>query len=119
MCPRTLKFWCCKAIAEEIEISCRVKVLQQKSRGTNDDVFTTGHRRANRALDPRHLQRDLVPNRDAGRETLFSPRDDKRTVLSLCETIIHSREQLEQVAGADFRKQLELIVHLYVRVQDV
>ena len=32
---------------------------------------------------------------------------------SLSETIIPSREQLEQVAGGDFRKQLELTVPLY------
>ena len=32
---------------------------------------------------------------------------------SLSDTIVLSREQLEQVAGGDFRKQLELIVPLY------
>ena len=82
--------------------------------GTNDDVFPTGHRRGNRALDPRHRVQNLVLQQGRMVEKPCSrPETTNEVFRVLSETIIPSREQLEQVAGVDFRKQLESTVPLY------
>ena len=69
----------------------------------------TGRCRRHRALNPYGTEYEtLFSNRDAGRETIISPRYDKPASVSPTDTIILSRQPSEQVAGGDFRGQLEL-----------
>ena len=61
-----------------------------------------------------HRTKDLVlSQRRWSRNLVLAPREQAKLSRSLTETISPSREPLEQVAGCDVRKQLELIAPLY------
>ena len=63
---------------------------------------------------PRHRTEDLVlSQRRWSRNLVLAPREQAKLSRSLTATISPSREPLEQVAGCDFRQQLELSVPLY------
>ena len=98
------------------DLACRhsrVKVPQQRSHGTND-VFATGHRRGNRAVRPEAPSTKLCSSTETMVEKPCSrPETTSEVFRSLSETIIPSREQLEQVACGDLREQLELTVPQY------
>ena len=59
------------------------------------------------------IERRCSPTETMVEKTCSRPETTSEVFRSLSETFIPSREQLEQVAGGDFCKQLELTVPLY------